>query len=46
MGCFATWRADITTAWEPWYLELVVLVGLVSVVQREEDTLFIQIPDM
>ena len=45
MGCLATWRADMTTAWEPWYLVLVVLV---SVRERTErgDTLFIQISDM
>ena len=25
-GCLATWRADITTAWDPWYLQIYRLV--------------------
>ena len=25
-GCLATWRADITTAWDPWYLQVFRLV--------------------
>ena len=35
-GCLATWREEITTAWEPWYLSGVLAAKARQGVQRRE----------